>query len=83
MIEVGAFGAGRREAHAETIFAADHSIEELLPLHVLVVTDRQDREVSDHQAGQLVSIRETEILPKMIGAGRTAGNQEGQQRIEG
>ena len=62
-IEVATLGTAWSNAHAESIVAADHSIEEFLPFHILIVTARQRDKMTQHELGQLTSICEPKILP--------------------
>jgi len=50
-IEVATLGTAWRNAHIESFVAADHSIEEFLPLHVLIVATRQRGKVPQHEFG--------------------------------
>jgi len=50
-IEVATLGTAWRNAHTESFVAADHAIEEFLPLHVLIVATRQCGEVTEHELG--------------------------------
>ena len=49
--KVTALGTAWSDAHTESIFAADHSIDEFLPLHVLIVATRQRGKVTQHELG--------------------------------
>jgi len=49
--EVATLGTAWSNAHAESIFSADHSIEEFLPLHILIVATRQGGKVTEHEFG--------------------------------
>jgi hypothetical protein len=62
-IEIPTLGTAWRNAHIESIIAADHSIEEFLPFHVLIVAASQLSEVPQHEFGQLASICQSKILP--------------------
>ena len=61
--EITALGAAGSRAHTEPFVAADHSIEEFLPLHILAISQRQSGKMPDHQPRQLISVRESKILP--------------------
>ena len=50
-IEVATLGTAWSNAHTESIVAADHSIEEFLPLHVLIIATRQRDKVTQHELG--------------------------------
>jgi hypothetical protein len=50
-IEVAALGTAWSHAHTESFVAADHSIEEFLPLHVPIVAASQRYEVAQHEPG--------------------------------
>jgi hypothetical protein len=50
-IEIPTLRTGWRNAHIESIIAADHSIEEFLPFHVLIVATRQGGKVTQHELG--------------------------------
>jgi len=62
-IEILTLGTAWRNAHIESIIAADHSIEEFLPLHILIIAPSQWGEVPQHEFGQLTSICQSKILP--------------------
>jgi hypothetical protein len=61
--EVAAFRTSWSCAHAKSIFAANHAVEELLPLHILVVALGQQGKMTLHQPGQFTSVAESNILP--------------------
>jgi hypothetical protein len=50
-IEIPTLRTAWRNAHIESIIATDHSIEEFLPLHVLIVTTRQRGKMTQHESG--------------------------------
>jgi hypothetical protein len=62
-IEVAALGTTWRNAHTKSIVPANHSIEELLPLHILIVAARQRGKVPEHEPGQLTPVCQPKILP--------------------
>jgi len=62
-IEVATLGTGWSHAHTESIIAADHSIEEFLPLHVLIIAAGQGGKVAEHELGQLTPICQSKVLP--------------------
>ena len=74
MSEIAALGAAGGSTQGESFIAADHSIEEFLPLHILMVAARQLCKVLDHQVRQLISVRESEILPEVPSPRGSAGD---------
>ena len=78
-IEVATLGTAWSNAHTESIVAADHSIEEFLPLHILIVAARQCGKVAQHEFGQFTSICQSKILPQMVWPCGSAGYEKGQQ----
>lgn len=62
-VEVAAFGTTGRRTQGISLIAADHAKEELLPFHVLSVAAGQRGKVPLHQAAQLATVRESQILP--------------------
>jgi hypothetical protein len=50
-LEIPTLGTAWRNAHIESIIAADHSIEKFLPFHVLIVATRQRDKMAQHESG--------------------------------
>ena len=78
--EVVALRTAGGRTQAVTFLTADHAKEKLLPFHVLRIAASQGCKVPLHQAGQLGSICEAQILPEMIWPNCSAGNENGQKR---